>query len=94
MHDNTSTGVEAKENRERQNTLTGVDLAHPPRGIENLPDTEKRFLAGMVREGFIQGLDECRRSGTNVDRKSSLKFADQWIARSIPFLSGVIGDVG
>lgn len=76
-------------------STTGVDLRHPPKGIENLPDTEKRFMAGLVREAIVQGLGECQRtSGREGYHRENVQFADRWIASNVPFLSGVIGDAG
>lgn len=94
-----SVGRSSEESRINQpgrtDNLTGVDLTHPPAKIESLPDTDKRFLAGMIREGYAQGLEFCqKRSGQTVTKSNNLRFADHWIAANVPFLSGVIGDVG
>lgn len=76
-------------------STTGVDLKHPPKGIDGLEPTDKRFLAGLVREGIVQGLEECQRtSGRGIDRRGNVMFADRWIGTNVPFLSGVIGDAG
>lgn len=75
-------------------TLTGVDLQHPPKNIENLPDVDKRFLAGAIRESYVQGLNECAKSpSTQITRDRSFQLADQWMGQSVPFLADVIGDV-
>lgn len=77
-------------------TLSGVDLRHPPKGIENLPDTEKRFLAGAIRESYVQGLNECGRNpgAVSKDRNAGFRLADQWIGQNFPMLAGIVGDVG
>lgn len=91
--DNTR-GHSNEEGYGRTSSITGADLTNPPKDIQNLPDVDKRFLAGMLREGVAQGLETCQR-GTSVgrDRASQLRFADKWIAGNVPFLAGVIGDV-
>lgn len=74
-------------------TLTGVDLQHPPKGIENLADVDKRFLAGAIRESYVQGLSECSKSpSTAISRDRGFQLADQWMGRYVPFLADVIGD--
>lgn len=83
-----------RANQGQTSSISGVDLNHPPRDLENLSDTSKRFLAGMVREGFTQGLEACQRGTVGRDKISQLRFADKWIAGNVPFLNGVIGDVG
>lgn len=76
-------------------TLTGVDLQHPPKKIEDLGDTEKRFLVGAIRESYVQGLNECNRNpgAVSKDRNAGFRLADQWIGSQIPFLGEVMGDV-
>lgn len=76
-------------------TLTGVDLQHPPKAIENLPDVDKRFLAGAIRESYVQGLFECNRNpgAVSKDKNAGYRLADQWIGSQIPFLGDVMGDV-
>lgn len=85
-----------QKSQSQQNTIPGVDLKHPPSEVVGLSDTGKRFIAGMVRESYASGLDECQRTSSTFkgDRPTNLKKADQWLASSIPFLQNVIGDSG